>query len=234
MDKADTPAVKPPEKEKEKVIAPKTIDTPAEKPEGESTPPEKSPQEKKITELKGQVEGLQNDLKKQEKITKTAQRSEKVHEIKMKKLTQTLEDIREGKIEPTEIVPEDETSDEKDVRTEVRIGIQNLFIGNPAYQKLLDNDTTLREVIKNNPLALIGDYLDAEDAIEQMTEKLDKMISSSVQPEQEEKKEGEESPEFEAGPTQPKEVTTEPPKPKTSKTLDEKLKESIEKKINIT
>ena len=60
------------------------------------------------------------------------------------------------------------------------------------------------------------------------------MISSLIDQPKEEKKEGEESPEFEAGPTQPKEVPAETPKSETPKTLDEKLEDSIKSKINIT
>ena len=153
----------------------------------------------------------------------------------MKKLKKTLEDICEGKIEASEIVPDDETSDEKDVRTAARIGIQNLFIGNPAYQKLLEKDITLREVVKNNPLALIGDYLDAEDAIEQMKDKLDEIVSSSIVQPEKEKKEGEEgAEEFEAGPVQPKAEPPTPSQSETPKTLDEKLEDSIKSKIHIT
>jgi len=231
MAKADTPA---PEKEEKKVTTPLEADTPAEKAEGESTPP--TPQEKMVTELKTEVDRLTNLLNKQETITKTSQRDKAIAERKKQELLITLEKIRNGEIDiseinlPAEFTPSQEDSLKKDIQIEV----QNLLLGNPDYQNLLSQDVTLKEVMKKSPLVLIGDFFSVEDAVEQIREKLDERVSSlkKTQPE-EEKKKGE-GPEFEAGPIQPKEGPPSPPPSPTPTTPDEKLEESIKNKIKIT
>jgi len=233
MAKADTPA---PEKEEKKATTPSGPDTPAEKkPEGDPTPP--TPQEKKVAELEAEVDRLTNLLTKQETIAKTSQREKAIAERKKRELVETVEKIKSGEIDVSEIsLPEEIPSSEVDViKKDIQIGVQNLLLGNPDYQNLLSQDITLREVMKKNPLVLIGDFYSVEDAVEQIREKLDERVSSlkKAQPE-EEKKKGEKGPEFEAGPTQPKEGPPAPPPSSTSQTPDEKLEESIKKKIRIT
>lgn len=232
MVKADTPA---PEKEEKKVTTPPEADTPAEKPEGDATPP--TPQEQKVTELQAEVDRLTNLLTKQETIAKTSQRDKAIAERKKQELLVTIEKVKSGEIDISEInLPAEISPSEVDVlKKDIQIGVQNLLLGNPDYQNLLSQDVTLREVMKKNPLVLIGDFFSVEDAVEQVKDKLDERVSSlkKTQP-KEEKKEGEEGPEFEAGPTQPgEEPPAKPPAP-TPLTPDEKLEDSIKKKIVIT
>lgn len=241
MVKADTPA---PEEKEEKATPPEGADTPAEEPEGEPTTP--TPQEEKVAKLEGQVEDLTNKLARQEKIAQTAQRQQKVADIEKKKVEETLEKIRSGEISPDEQIPEGESSTERETRLEARIKIQGLIIDNPEYQELMREDVTLKEVLKNNPFALIGDYLDAQDAVDQLKDKLDERVSTlrakkkASQPEKEPGKEeggegeGEgEGKEFEVGPVQPGERKEAPPKEPSHQTPMDSVEESIKGKIKI-
>ena len=230
--KADTPE---PKKEEKEVTTPSASDTPAEKKKGERTPP--TPQEQKVTKLEDEVERLTNLLGKQEAITKTSQRDKAVAERKKQELQKTIEQIKTGEIDisdisvPAEIAPSEEDGFKKDIQ----IGVQNLLIGNPDYQNLLSQDITLREVMKKSPLVLIGEYFSVEDAVEQIKEKLDERVSSlkKIQP-KEDKKEVKEGKDFEPGPIQPKDSPPAPPKEPTPSTPDEKLEQSIKSKIKIT
>ena len=58
-------------------------------------------------------------------------------------------------------------------------GIANLIMLSPDYQALLQKDPTLKEVLVNNPLSLINEYIDAEDAVDQIKKKLDARLSAS-------------------------------------------------------
>ena len=234
MGKADTP--NPEKKEEKKATTPSGLDTPAEKPKEESAP--STPQEKKVAGLEAEVERLGNLLTKQETIAKTSQRERAIAERRKEELLVTIQKVKTGEIDVSEIsLPAEYTpSEEEGLKKDIQIGVQNLLLGNPDYQNLLVQDVTLREVIKKNPLVLIGDFFSVEDAVEQIREKLDDGVSSlkKTQP-KEEKKEGEGSPEeFEAGLSQPKEDSPGPPPKEAPKTPDEKVEESIKNKINFT
>lgn len=232
MNKADTPVL---DKEKEKeTTTPSGTDTPVEEPKGEPTSP--TPQEQKVVELEAEVDRLANLLNKQEAIAKTSQRERAIAERKKRELQETLKGIRTGEIDisetnlPAEFTP----SEEENVKKDIQIGVQNLLLGNSDYQNLLSEDITLREVLKKNPLVLIGEHFSVEDAVEQIKDRLDERVSSlkKVQP-KEEKKEGK-SPEFDPGAVQPPEAPETPPKEKTFKTPDEEIEESIKSKIKFT
>jgi len=232
MLKADTPTPKEPEK----VTTPGGTDTPADERKGDPTPPASSEEtNKKVTELEGKVEALTNELEKQSTITKTAQRKERIEAIERKKVEEILKKIRSGEISADEEIPLDETSTEKETRQTARIKIQNLIIENPDYQELIKDNLTLKEVIKNNPLALIGDYLDSDDAVEQIKEKLDKLVSSKSVKTQPEGETGEEKgKEFEAGPAQPGESGTpakEENKPEAGS--DAAIEQSIQNRMRV-
>lgn len=232
--KADTPVSE--KKEEKKTITPPGPDTPAGTPKEESTP--STPQEKKIVELEAEVERLNNLYLKQEAITKTSQRDKAIAERKKQEIMVTLEKLRTGEIDisdvnlPAEVPP----SEEENFKKDVKIGVQNLLLGNPDYQNLLSKDVTLREVMKKDPLVLIGEFFSVEDAVEQIKEKMDERVSSlkKSQPEEGKKKE-EGGKEFEPGPTQPEEGTPETPAPeKPTSTGVDKVEESIKNKIKVT
>jgi len=204
----------------EGAITPKVI-------EGEPTSP------KEVEELKGQVEDLTKKLGDAQKLQSQADKKKRIAEIERQKLEVKLEKIRSGEISLEDEIPENETSTEREVRLEAKVGIQQLILDNPKYQEIVKQDITLREVLKNNPFALIDKYLDAEDAVEQIREKLDERVSSSeTQPKEEPKKE--EGKQFDVGPTQPGETPPTPPEqPKGQPPMD-KVEESIKNKIRVT
>jgi len=234
MAKADTPVAE--KKEEKKTTTPPVTDTPAETPEEGPAP--STPQEKKVVELEAEVERLNNLLTKQETITKSSQRDKAIAERKKQEILTTLEKIRTGEIDiseinfPTETLP----SEEEGIKKDIQIGVQNLLLGNPDYQNLLSKDVTLREVIKKNPLVLIGEFFSVEDAVEQIREKMDERVSSlkKVQSKEEKKKE-EGGKEFEAGPTQPGPGKPETPAEEPASTSPEdKVEKSIKEKIKFT
>ncbi len=196
--------------------------------QGEATSP------KEVEELKGQVEDLTKKLEGAQNLQSQADKKTRVAEIERQKLEVRLEKIRSGEISPDEDPPAGETSTERELRLEARIAIQNLILGNAKYQEVLEKDITLKEILKKNPLALIDKYLDAQDAAEQIQEKLDKRVTSlETQPNKEEPKEGE-GKKFDMGLIQPGETPPTPPeKPKGSVPLDN-IEESIKSRINIT
>lgn len=205
-----------------------------EKPKGETTPPQEVP--KKVAELKTKIEGLEKTLGETETklsqardMQRIADKARTKSERRKRELQETLKRIREtGEIPPEEI-PEG-TPAEREEALVARVAIQNLLIGNSQYQKLLEKDRTLKTILIKNPLALISDWLDAEDAVAQVKDYLDNQLASlETQPKGEEKKEEKG---FEPGPIQPPGAI--PPKIETpsEKTLKKgKIEESIKSKI---
>lgn len=217
--------------------------TPVKTPAGEPTTPEE-----KVVKLEAEIARLTSDSEKAaarqataDKVADAAKRQARIEKIEKKKVEVQLKRIREGEdyIPPEE--PEGETQVEREVRLEAKIGIQNLILDNPDYQELLKEDITLKQVLRNNPFALIGEYFDSQDAVDQIKEKLDDRVSSLKI--EEEKKQSEEDTkegkkggkEFEVGTTQPGKETPKAPAEELTPTVPmDKVEESIRKKIKVT
>jgi len=183
-----------------------------------------------VTKLQAEVDRLTKLAKQSQDLQRQSDKKARIEKIEKQKLEKQLQRFRAGEEYIPPEIPEGETSVEREVRLEARIGIQNLVLENPEYQELISKDVTLREVLRNNPFALIGEYFDAQDAVEQIKEKLDGRVNQlKVQPREEKPKEKEEGKEFEAGAVQPSEeapvVPSTPPKP------GEEIEEHIKKRI---
>ena len=201
-----------------------------QEPAGEPTTPDE-----KVIKLEAEVDRPTKLTKQSQDLQRQADKKARIEKIEKQKLERQLQRVQAGEEYIPPEVPEGETPVERELRLEARIGIQNLILENSEYQELLKKDITLREVLKNNPFALIGEYFDAQDAVEQIKEKLDDRVKQiQVQPKEEKEGGGKE---FETGPTQPSEVTTPPKKeekqPGPGGPAADKTEESILKKIEV-
>jgi len=177
-----------------------------DKPKGGEVSPEE------VTKLQAEVEQLTKQRDQQKILQGQADRKARQEQAEKAKLQRELEKVRQGE---DYIPPVEEPSGDKVVLgLKVLSGIQNLILENPDYQELLKRDETLQEVLRNNPFALISEYFDAQDAVEQIKEKLDKRVSSfkaqliKTEPPKEKGKE------FEVGAVQPSpEVPAKPSPP---------------------
>jgi len=160
-------------------LPPKETPKPGE--EGGNTPLNKEKSPDPIEDLKNQVDrekaraatALQS-----EETAKKNLRNEKILRIaaekKLRELTGTGGDNppAPGKVNA-------EGNDAEMERINAEKGIANLLMMSPEYQALLSKDETLKEIMLSNPLSLISEYIDAEDAVDQIKNKLDKKISAS-------------------------------------------------------
>lgn len=196
-------------------------------PVGEPTTPDE-----KVTKLEAEVDRLTKLAKQSQDLQRQADKKARIEKIERQKIEKQLSRIKAGEEYIPSEIPEGETQVERETRLEARIGIQNLILENPEYQELLLKDITLREVLRNNPFALIGEYFDTQDAVEQIKEKLDSRVNQlKTQPKEEKPKEKKEGAEFEAGAVQPSEVPEAPILGKKPETLDETLEKSIKSKL---
>ena len=208
-------------------------------PEGETgaitgkEPAEGEVPSEQVTKLQAEVDRLTKLAKQSQDLQRQADKKARIEKIERQKLEKQLQRIKAGEEYIPPEVPEGETAVEREVRLEARIGIQNLILENPEYQELISKDVTLREVLRNNPFALIGEYFDAQDAVEQIREKLDGRINQlKVQPKEEKPKEKGEGKEFEPGAVQPsEEIPSTPPTPTIPPTPGEEIEEHIKKRI---
>ena len=167
---------------------PKVVATPpaADTPPTTTTPPAAGAK----VEQPVDVEQLKNELIKKDTIARTSQaaeaeakrvaRQEKTERIKLER---QLKEIQRGNSVVPPIDNSGSSDSEQEIQLKVQLGIKDLIIENAQYRELVDNDSTLKEVIKNNPFVLIQDYFDANDALDQFKGKLDDLISKkSTQP----------------------------------------------------
>jgi len=241
----------------------KEATTPDPEKKGETTPPEgseaitsgkepekgkpapPSPEGKKsVEQLEAEVGRLQGELDKAnrekeqaQRLQSQADRKRQVAEKKEKDLSEMLDKIRNGEISIDEISKPAENPPEAAAQREVKIEVQNLILDNPEYQAVLNKDITLKEILRKNPSALLDNFFDVQDAVEQIKDLLDKKVSSAKEETPSQPAAGNEGegnpPEFEPGAIQPKSDVT-PEKPSTSfqpQTPDEKLEEGIKSKL---
>ena len=141
------------------------------------------------------IEELKNQVKREEARATTAlqgqataekkARDERILRINAEKKLKALSGAggEEGKDKPA--APGTVNADDSEAEMErlnAEKGIANLIMLTPDYQALLQKDPTLKEVLVNNPLSLISEYIDAEDAVDQIKKKLDSRISAGGAP----------------------------------------------------
>lgn len=150
--------------------------------EGNTPPNGSSPDP--IEELKNQVEREKARAATAQQAAETAQanlRNEKIKRINAERKLAELgsSDNGEGSNNTgTGAVKANDNEAEME-RLNAEKGIANLIMLNPDYQGLLQKDATLKEVLLNNPLSLISEYIDAEDAVDQIKKKLDTRLATS-------------------------------------------------------
>ena len=165
------------------------------------TPAVETPAVKTSEELSVEVEQLKNEAARKDAVAKTAQKQARAERIARLKVEQELAAARNGGAEPKPGTPSD-TITEAQVRQEVQMQIKDILLDDDKVREFVNSDPLVKELVKNNPFALIGDYFDAEDAVEQFKDRIDSMIKSKTQPKKE-------------SATEPKEVDLKPAQPRT-------------------
>jgi len=199
------------------------------KEEGEETSSEE------VENLKAENQRLQAQLSQQKILQSQADKKARAEKIERLKLERELKQIQAGN-EP--IIPEVG----KEISTtfiEQKVLVKGLvaetILRNPEYQKVLETDPTLKDVLLTNPLAIVEEAYDAEDALNQIKEKLDSRVETlrASQKKVEQPKEG--GAEFSAGPINVPEGTSPEIKTPSKKALEEgDIEKSILSKIKIT
>lgn len=196
---------------------------------------EEVPSDKKVVELQGQVDDLTKQVEQSKNLQRQADKKARVEVIERKRIEDKLKKIQSGEVDEYE-ESVDTSSVDKEIVLKAKADIMGLVFDNPKYQELLKKDMTLKEVLRNNPFALIGDYLDTEDAVEQIKDLLDTRVSSletekvSAQPKEDvEKGDGKV---FEAGAVQPTDEQASVEKETEPTNSDDKIEKSIRDKIS--
>jgi hypothetical protein len=160
-----------------------TLVTPANQPPTDrgkpNTPPASVPDP--VEELKNEV--AREKARAATALQETAEkrtRDERILRINAEKKLKALGAGGKGDDAPPAGTVNAEEGEAEVERLNAEKGIANLLMMTPEYQALLQKDETLKEVLLSNPLSLISDYIDAEDAVDQIKKKLDKRIASST------------------------------------------------------
>lgn len=70
------------------------------------------------------------------------------------------------------------STEEQNVRNDAEKRVFALVASTPAYQDVFTKDQTLKDIVLRNPLALISEYIDAEDAVDQIKKYLDTRLTT--------------------------------------------------------
>lgn len=147
-----------------------------------NTPPNNGSSPDPIEELKNQVEREKARAATAQQTAETAEkraRDERILRINAEKKLKALSGAGDGgNGAPAGDGQVNANDSEAEVeRLNAEKGIANLIMMTPEYQALLQKDVTLKEVLLSNPLSLITEYIDAEDAVDQIKKKLDKRLA---------------------------------------------------------
>lgn len=183
---------------------------------------------KEVEELKAEVEQLTKERDQARTLQSQSDRKGKKEGIEKRKL-----EIKIRKLQNGETVEDTVSASDDEIRLKAKNLIQGLIIDNADYQKLINSNVTLKEILKNNPFALIGEYYDVEDAVDQIKEHLDSGVNLLNEKQQTDTTE-KEGKEFDTGATQATEsvATEEPKKDDTFSTPMDGVKDSILSRIS--
>ena len=201
---------------------------------GESTPPEKT-----VEELKAEVEQLKGEAENAKTLQSQADKKARVEKVSRLKIEEKLKKIRSGEMDVSDIDKAVDTQNisatDRNIALEIKAGVQGIIIDSPQYQEVLKKNQTLKQVLLKNPLALIDDCIDAEDAVEQVKDLLDKAVDSlknEVQPKEENNENG--AKKFDVGATQPGDAPKDDStSDKSELTLTDKVEKSILGKLKV-
>lgn len=152
---------------------------------GTDTPPNNGASPDPVEELKNQVEREKaraaTALQEKDAAEKRA-RDEKIARIRAEKALKAAGGNAggaNGNDNPSGSSVNEDTEAEQ-VRLESEKGIFVLVASNPQYQELLGKDPTLKEVLLKNPLSLISEYIDSEDAVDQIKKYLETRLQATA------------------------------------------------------
>lgn len=136
-----------------------------------------------VTLSKADHEKLQGDLKQARDLQSQSDKARRAAERKARILESRAKGGAENgdgqTADPAPVDLEYTDTEKQQIMGQAEKGVLQLLVGNDQYREVLNNDPTLKDIISKNPLALITEYIDAEDAVEQIKEMLDGRVASS-------------------------------------------------------
>lgn len=170
--------------------AQETAQQAVETPENAETKPEIKPVDETVTVSKKKLSQLEMAANLTAKLQKRLERAEK--RGNRMAVSQTPAFTFEQKEEEEESSQDQQVAAQQAERARFQSQLTAVVLDNPQYQKLLNENETLRRVLIRNPLSLLNPDnppANAEDAIEQVTEYMDEKLSegeTETNPKQEE------------------------------------------------
>jgi len=120
-----------------------------------------------------EVDQLKKELVQAKKLQGQADRKARQERLARKRLQQKIQSgAGEPSSESEEDNPPDNTFQEVE-KAKFEGQALRLAYSNEEYRKVLEADSTLRRIVESNPLALVKNPIDAEDAVMQLQELLD-------------------------------------------------------------
>jgi len=160
-------------------LPPASEQTPPAAGEG-NTPPEKVPTLEELKNEVARVSAIASTAQKTAEDAKKDARTERINRIKAEKELNRLKgdggsgDGGNG----SQALPGGSSAEEEIEKANAEKGIFALLAGDQSYRELLEKDVTLKDILIKNPLSLISEYIDSEDAVDQVKSYLDNRLQT--------------------------------------------------------
>ena len=159
-------------------LPPASEQTPPAAGEG-NTPPEKVPTLEELKNEVARVSAIASTAQKTAEDAKKDARTERINRIKAEKELQRLKGDGSGDGGNGSQPPSGGSSAEEEIeKANAEKGIFALLAGDQSYRELLEKDVTLKDILIKNPLSLISEYIDSEDAVDQVKSYLDNRLQA--------------------------------------------------------
>ena len=142
-----------------------------------NTPPEKVPTLEELKNEVARVSAVAATAQKSAEDLKKDLRTERINRIKAEKERDLLKG-GDGSGDGNQSLPGGSSADEEITRANAEKGIFALLAGDQTYRELLEKDVTLKDILIKNPLSLISEYIDSEDAVDQVKSYLDNRLQT--------------------------------------------------------
>jgi len=134
--------------------------------------------QEKVATLQAELEQTKTQIKMYRDLQASADKKARLEKIERQKLERELRRIQVGEAPLMPEMNQEISVSNMEQKVLVKGAVADMILRNPEYQIVLDKDTTLKEVLLTNPLALVGEAYDTEDALAQIKEKLDIRVES--------------------------------------------------------
>lgn len=156
--------------EKEQTSPAPSVESTTDNTEGQSQPSsDEKNWENEVARRDATISTLQKQLNALKKDLRATKRNEKILKSRLHKIAEEGYEVEDSEPAPQEQNISESLLAEREIFRRVA--------SNPKYASVLEEDKTLKRILLSKPLALVEEFTDADDAVDQIEEMLNKRLA---------------------------------------------------------